>query len=147
LLTTSLHSVPKLRMSGPSWCITENCNLCSCYKHSGKIEKKQFLKLQWVKQLLAGLSSQSPGFVPGPVRVGLTTNRAVPVEVFLLVLRFCPCQDHSTNAAASCFNLLKPTGYVTHQQFNIQQLYALPTLYLCVLYLSENKQRLVPLTA
>jgi len=27
------------------------------------------------------------------------------------------------------------------------QLYALPTLYLCVLYLSENKQRLVPLTA
>jgi hypothetical protein len=44
-------------------------------------------------------------------------------------------------------NLLKPTGYVMHQQFNIQQLYALPTLYLCVLYLSENKQRLVPLTA
>ena len=29
----------------------------------------------------------------------------------------------------------------------IQQLYALPTLYLCVLYLSQNKQRLVPLTA
>ena len=45
------------------------------------------------------------------------------------------------------FKHLKPTGYVMHQQFNIQQLYALPTLYLCVLYLSENKQRLVPLTA
>ena len=44
-------------------------------------------------------------------------------------------------------NLLKPTGYVMHPQFNIQQLYVLPTLYLCVLYLSENKQRLVPLTA
>ena len=44
-------------------------------------------------------------------------------------------------------NILKPTGHVIHQQFNIQQLYALPTLYLCVLYLSENKQRLVPLTA
>ena len=44
-------------------------------------------------------------------------------------------------------NLLKPTGYMMHHQFNIQQLYALPTLYLCVLYLSENKQRLVPLTA
>ena len=44
-------------------------------------------------------------------------------------------------------NLLKPTGYVMHQQFNFQQLYALRTLYLCVLYLSENKQRLVPLTA
>ena len=44
-------------------------------------------------------------------------------------------------------NLLKPTGYVMHQQFNIQQLYALSTLYLCVLYSSENKQRFVPLTA
>ena len=29
-----------------------------------------------------------------------------------------------------------------HQQFNIQHLYALPTLYLCVLYLSENKSDL-----
>jgi len=44
-------------------------------------------------------------------------------------------------------NLLKPTGYVMHQQFNIQQSYVLPTLYLCVLYLSENKQQIVPLTA
>jgi hypothetical protein len=44
-------------------------------------------------------------------------------------------------------NLLKPTGYLMHQQFNIQQLYALPTLYLRILYLSQNKQRLVPLTA
>ena len=43
-------------------------------------------------------------------------------------------------------NLLKPNVYVMHHQFNIQKLYALPTLYLCVLYLSENKQRLVPLT-
>ena len=44
-------------------------------------------------------------------------------------------------------NLPKPTGHVMHQQFNIQQLYVLPTLYLCVLFLSENKQRLVTLTA
>jgi len=44
------------------------------------------------------------------------------------------------------FNLSKSTGYVMNHQFNIQQLYALHTLYLCVLYLSENKQRLVPLT-
>ena len=46
-----------------------------------------------------------------------------------------------------CIKLLKRVGYVTHQQSNIQQLYVLPTLYLCVLYLSENKQRLVPPTA
>ena len=44
-------------------------------------------------------------------------------------------------------NLLKPTSHVMHQQFNIQQLYVLPALYLCVLYLFENKQRRVPLTA
>ena len=44
-------------------------------------------------------------------------------------------------------NLLNPTGHVCHQQFNIQQLYAPPTLYLCVLYLSQNKQRLFPYTA
>jgi hypothetical protein len=44
-------------------------------------------------------------------------------------------------------NLLKPTGHVMHHQFKIQQLYALPTLCLCVLYLSLNKQRLVLLTA
>ena len=47
----------------------------------------------------------------------------------------------------TCVNLLKPTAHVMHHQFNIQQLYALPSLYLCVLCLSENKQRLVPLTA
>ena len=52
-----------------------------------------------------------------------------------------------TLAVPTHFNLLKPTGHVMHHQFNIQQLYVLPTLYLCVLYLSENKQRLVPLTA
>ena len=48
--------------------------------------------------------------------------------------------------AIAVLNLLKPTGYVMHQQFNIQQLYALSTLHLCVLYLSQNEQRLVPLT-
>ena len=56
--------------------------------------------------------------------------------------------EQANNNPGLCpINLLKPTGYVMHKQLNIQQLYALPTLYLCVLYLSENKQRLVPLTA
>ena len=51
------------------------------------------------------------------------------------------------NLTPLLFNLLKPTGYVMYQQFNMQQLYVLPTLYLCVLYLSENKQRLVAHTS
>jgi len=54
---------------------------------------------------------------------------------------------HKNETPKTIFNLLKPTGYVSHQQFNIQQLYALRTLYLCVLYSSEIKRRLVPLTA
>ena len=36
------------------------------------------------------------------------------------------------------FSLLKPTGYVMHQQFNIQQLYALPTMYLCFVFIWEQ---------
>ena len=36
-------------------------------------------------------------------------------------------------------NLLKPTGHVMHQQFNIQQLYVLPTrIYMFCIYLRTN---------
>ena len=74
-------------------------------------------------------------------RGGLLWNRKQYVKRYLIE------QGSSLLLAESdLFNLLKPTGYGMHQQFNIQQLYVLPTLYLCVLYLSENKQRLVPLT-
>jgi len=54
---------------------------------------------------------------------------------------------HPSSFVFPLINLLKPNGYVMHQQFNIQQLYVLPTQYLCVLCLSQNKLRLVPLTA
>jgi len=66
-------------------------------------------------------------------------NVYVETESFIAKWQWCPCDSH--------INRLKPTGYVMHQQFNIQQLYALPTLYFCVLYLSQNKQLLVPLTS
>ena len=38
------------------------------------------------------------------------------------------------------FKLLKPTGHVMHQQFNIQELYVLPTHYIYVfcIYLRTN---------
>jgi hypothetical protein len=65
-----------------------------------------------------------------------------------LTIEMCPdISDTLRIALRDSFDLLKPTGHVLHQQFNIQQLYVLPTLYLCVSYLCENKQRLVPLTA
>ena len=42
--------------------------------------------------------------------------------------------------ALSLINRLKPTGYVMHQQFNIQQLYVLPTqcTYVFCIYLRTN---------
>ena len=70
----------------------------------------------------------------------LSVNRNLQGQVLKTIRKL------SENETPQHFNLLKPTGYVMHRQFNIQQLYALPTLYLCILYLSENKQRLVPLT-
>ena len=75
---------------------------------------------------------------------------------FLWVLDQCWDCSRQFQVATTCFscsppylnfNLLKPTSYVMYQQFNIQQLYALHTVYICVLCGSENKQRLVPLTA
>jgi hypothetical protein len=74
----------------------------------------------------------------------LTAAQKVPQILLNSNYHYCL---HRTPLLIRGINLLKPTGHVMHQQFNIQQLYVLPTLYLCVLYLSENKQRLVPLTA
>ena len=75
--------------------------------------------------------------------------RSLHITVYAAV-----CTYHAENIKTIVFNvshaeinLLKPTRHVMHQQFNIQQLYVLSTLYLCVLYLSENEQRLVPLIA
>ena len=76
--------------------------------------------------------------------VGTTVLRT---EQRVLTPQCCSESLLSQEKKLASLNLLKPTSYLMHQQFNIQQLYALPTLYLCVLYLSENKQRLVPLTA
>ena len=40
---------------------------------------------------------------------------------------------------AVCASSLKPTGQVMHQQFNIQQLYALPhTVFMCFVFISEQ---------
>ena len=74
----------------------------------------------------------------------LTTQNTVAFRERISVTNL---HEVSSGLVTILVNLLKPTGYVMHQQFNIQQLYALHTMYLCVLYLSENKQRLVPLTA
>ena len=54
------------------------------------------------------------------------------------------CDETQYLNAATCirgstFNLLQRTGHVMHQQFNIQQLYVLPTLYLlCFVFICEQ---------
>jgi len=42
-------------------------------------------------------------------------------------------------AMANEFKLLNPTGHYMFHKFNIQQLYALPTLYLCFVFIWEQK--------
>ena len=84
------------------------------------------------------------------VRVDLTSEGLILIGLIDMLLQIQSRTQYkpSTRSNRRCaLNLLKPTGYVIYQQFKIQQLYVLPTLYLCVLYLSENKQRLVPLAA
>jgi hypothetical protein len=44
----------------------------------------------------------------------------------------------SIHQPTKALNLLKPTDYVMHHRFNIQQLYALPTLYVFCIYLRTN---------
>ena len=87
-----------------------------------------------------GKSRPPPGFDPRTIQV--VASRYWCEHIVLRMM-----EEEGYYLTLTFLNNLKPTGYVMHQQFNIQQLYALPTLYLCVLYLSENKQRLVPLTA
>jgi len=63
------------------------------------------------------------------------------LKVILLALKIRKWLLDMWASVDPCLNLLKPTCYVMHHhQFNIQQLYALHILYLCVLYLSEIKQ-------
>ena len=75
------------------------------------------------------------------------SNQLTFRDIYLFFCYESQTKHHIISLVKNYINLLNPTGHLMHQQFNIQQLYALPTLYLCVLYLSENKQRLVPLTA
>jgi cytochrome b subunit of formate dehydrogenase len=53
----------------------------------------------------------------------------------VLIMRFDVLQKTMRWQSLPFINLLKPTGYVMHQQFSIQQLYTLPTLYLCFVFI------------
>ena len=141
-----------------------NVSLCEVWRHVGELEIHfpSFLTtstpyLRWMVsialRMILPLRKKKPGAHSvwgwGPQS---QSGRFEEEKIFCSYLNsnpapFSPYPSHYAEYPYGLFNLLKPSGHVMHQQFNIQQLYALPTLYLCVLYLSENKQRLVPLTA
>ena len=127
--------------------ITLLATLCTYTRDKSFIDIYVFLyrELWYNYVMLATLSSHAIGYT-----VYVYQRRQFYPHTLLATL-FTYIRGNSSENGVSAlanFNHLKPTGYVMHhQQFNIQQLYALPTLYLWVLYLSENKQRLVPLTA
>jgi hypothetical protein len=52
----------------------------------------------------------------------------------------------ASNMEVSCeyINLLKPSGNFTYHQVYVKKFYVVPTLRLCVLYGSQNKQQLLP---
>ena len=106
--------------------------------HCMKIDNKPFEMLEQLKYLGTNVTNQN--YIQEEIKGRLKSRNVC----YLSVQNFLPSSLLSKNMK---INLLRPTGHEMHQQFNIQQLYALPTLYLFVLYLSENKQRLVPLTA
>jgi len=111
----------------------------------GKVRPFSFWKRARRHWKVSRKSMEFDSNLPAPMNGTAMWNTAKKVCVF----SYLPKNDDRKHICAprpTLVNLLKPTGHVMHQQFNIQQELVLPTLYLCVLYLSENKQRLVPLT-
>ena len=79
-----------------------------------------------------------------------TTKKKVFLETFRIFTLYLAVNRHLSEVQTSShllsrrINLLKPTGHVMHQQFNIQQLYALPTLYLRFVFIWEQTATFVP---
>ena len=111
---------------------TMHSDISSYWKHEQKYELNVYI--QFISMLdfktsgcRGGLGFSIPGHSEWHFVVGQSGTAAVSL-----------CNALKIRAHFD-LNLLNPTGHVVHQQFNVQQLYVLPTLYLCVLYLSENK--------
>ena len=141
-LATKFHLVPRLRMRGA----ISSVRGCFCRRRHAPFCIRSvclfYSKFQVSTALLLWV------LVFWNVTVGSGVNRRRRFErTYGIHLRYIYIIKTAFWQNWMLINLLKPTGHVMHRQFNIQQLYALSTLYLCVLYLSENKQRLVPLTA
>ena len=122
----TLVTIHEQALQFPHYCVIANFQRLVCVLFPPKISSSTLPTLD-VPRRLTDSSSRTP-FRPLP-----NTHRHF--------LTSCTFHHYITiQFYTSAIKLLKHTGYEMHNQFNIQQLYALPTLYLCVLYLSENKQ-------
>jgi hypothetical protein len=101
-----------------------------------------FSKLLSIPPSYAQIFSSEPPS-SGHVKNKLSYTYTPPIPSRCRLYLF-PTLSSETEQTLLTFNLLKPTGYVMHHQFHIQQLYILPTLYLCVLYLSQQTATSAP---
>jgi hypothetical protein len=87
--------------------LTVACYLCSSPSSVGICKAKVMRDDQtcrmygskavpWLRRLVGGLSPWRPGFTPGSIHVGFVVDKVALAQVFLRVLRFFPCQYHST---------------------------------------------------
>jgi hypothetical protein len=61
--------------------------------------------MPWLRRLVAGLSSQRPGFDSGRVHVGFVVDKVSLGQVFLRVIRVFPRQFNSTGSQGCTINL------------------------------------------
>jgi hypothetical protein len=81
------------------------------------------------------------------INIGFENLRYYPIPKaghHLTVLKFDTFINVTLNSRINSINILKPYSYLLHSRFNIQEKYFLPTLYLCVLFLSRYKQQCLP---
>jgi hypothetical protein len=78
------------------------------------------------------------------MRFTCPSHTILPDLIILLTYEASHCAKRIAVQKFLPIDLFNPTSYLIHSTFNIQQLYIQPTLYLCVLFLSQNKQRLLP---
>ena len=52
---------------------------------------------------------------------------------------YASCTSHTLWLTTMMINLVEPTAYLLHQQvFNIQKLYILPTLLMCIIFILDQ---------
>jgi hypothetical protein len=77
-------------------------------KLSGNIHGEQFLNLPWIRQLVAGLSTQRPRFAPDQSMLDLWWARWFWERFFSDYFGFGPRQNHSTKDPSSYFIFISP---------------------------------------